>query len=82
LTESSRSVARDQALTTAGGLVFTGLTDGSVIAYDDMSLEPLWKINVGTGCLARAGSLGGVTLGCPCASNRPVCCERAARLVG
>ena len=36
-------------LTTAGGLVFTGLTDGSVIAYDDTSLEPLWKINVGTG---------------------------------
>jgi alcohol dehydrogenase (cytochrome c) len=36
-------------LTTAGGLVFTGLTDGSVIAYNDTSLEPLWKINVGTG---------------------------------
>ncbi len=36
-------------LTTAGGLVFTGLTDGSVIAYDDTTLEPLWKINVGTG---------------------------------
>jgi alcohol dehydrogenase (cytochrome c) len=36
-------------LTTAGGLVFTGPTDGSVIAYDDTTLEPLWKINVGTG---------------------------------
>jgi alcohol dehydrogenase (cytochrome c) len=36
-------------LTTAGGLVFTGLTDGWVIAYDDTTLEPLWKINVGTG---------------------------------
>jgi alcohol dehydrogenase (cytochrome c) len=37
------------ALTTAGGLVFTGLGDGSFVAYDDMSLAPLWKINVGSG---------------------------------
>jgi alcohol dehydrogenase (cytochrome c) len=37
------------ALTTAGGLVFTGLGDGTFVAYDDMSLEPLWKINVGSG---------------------------------
>jgi alcohol dehydrogenase (cytochrome c) len=37
------------ALTTAGGLVFTGLGDGSLIAYDDESLEQLWKINVGSG---------------------------------
>ena len=37
------------ALTTAGGLVFTGLGDGTFIAYDETSLEPLWKINVGTG---------------------------------
>jgi alcohol dehydrogenase (cytochrome c) len=37
------------ALTTAGGLVFTGFGDGSVAAYDDMSLEQLWKINVGSG---------------------------------
>jgi alcohol dehydrogenase (cytochrome c) len=37
------------ALTTAGGLVFTGFGDGSFVAYDDMSLEPLWKINVGSG---------------------------------
>ena len=36
-------------LATAGGLVFTGLTDGSIIAYDDETLEPLWKFNVGTG---------------------------------
>jgi alcohol dehydrogenase (cytochrome c) len=36
-------------LTTAGGLVFTGLTDGSVVAYDDTTLDPLWKFNVGTG---------------------------------
>jgi alcohol dehydrogenase (cytochrome c) len=37
------------ALTTAGGLVFTGLGDGTFVAYDDESLEPLWKINVGSG---------------------------------
>jgi alcohol dehydrogenase (cytochrome c) len=37
------------ALSTAGGLVFTGLTDGTFIAYDDTTLEPLWKINVGSG---------------------------------
>ena len=37
------------ALTTAGGLVFTGLGDGSFVAYDDVSLAQLWKINVGSG---------------------------------
>jgi alcohol dehydrogenase (cytochrome c) len=37
------------ALTTAGGLVFTGYFDGTFVAYDDTTLEPLWKINVGTG---------------------------------
>ena len=37
------------ALTTAGGLVFTGLGDGSFVAYDDVSLAPLWRINVGSG---------------------------------
>jgi alcohol dehydrogenase (cytochrome c) len=37
------------ALATAGGLVFTGLGDGSLVAYDDTSLEQLWKINVGSG---------------------------------
>ena len=36
-------------LTTAGGLVFTGFGDGSFVAYDDTSLEQLWKINVGSG---------------------------------
>jgi alcohol dehydrogenase (cytochrome c) len=36
-------------LTTAGGLVFTALLDGSVLAYDDTSLDELWKINVGSG---------------------------------
>ena len=37
------------AVATAGGLVFTGFTDGTLAAYDDTSLEQLWKINVGTG---------------------------------
>ncbi len=36
-------------LTTAGGLVFTGYIDGTVVAYDDTSLDTLWKLNVGTG---------------------------------
>ena len=29
--------------------MFTGYTDGTFVAYDDTTLEPLWKINVGTG---------------------------------
>jgi alcohol dehydrogenase (cytochrome c) len=36
-------------LSTAGGLVFTGFTDGTFVAYDDTTLDELWKINVGTG---------------------------------
>ena len=36
-------------LSTAGGLVFTGFTDGTFVAYDDATLDQLWKINVGTG---------------------------------
>jgi alcohol dehydrogenase (cytochrome c) len=37
------------ALTTGGGLLFTGYTDGTFAAYDDTTYEPLWKINVGSG---------------------------------
>jgi hypothetical protein len=37
------------ALTTAGGVVFTGYTDGTFVAYDDTTMEQLWKINVGIG---------------------------------
>jgi len=37
------------ALATAGGLVFTGFTDGTFAAYDDTTMQQLWKINVGTG---------------------------------
>ncbi|MCC6780158.1 MAG: PQQ-binding-like beta-propeller repeat protein [Hyphomicrobiales bacterium] len=36
-------------LTTGGGLVFTGYTDGTFAAYDDTTLEQVWRINVGTG---------------------------------
>ncbi len=36
-------------LATAGGVVFTGLLDGTFVAYDDTTFEQLWKINVGTG---------------------------------
>ena len=36
-------------LATAGGLIFLGLADGTVAAYDDTTLEQLWKINVGSG---------------------------------
>jgi alcohol dehydrogenase (cytochrome c) len=37
------------ALTTAGGLLITGFTDGTVAAYDDISLDRLWSFNVGSG---------------------------------
>jgi alcohol dehydrogenase (cytochrome c) len=40
------------ALATAGGLVFTALTDGTVLALDDTTLETLWSVNVGVGFTA------------------------------
>jgi alcohol dehydrogenase (cytochrome c) len=40
------------ALTTSGGLVFNALLDGTVAAYDDTTLEELWKFNVGSGISA------------------------------
>jgi len=36
-------------LSTAGGLVFVALMDGTVAAFDDTTLDELWKINVGPG---------------------------------
>jgi alcohol dehydrogenase (cytochrome c) len=36
-------------LATGGGLVFNALMDGTVAAYDDTTLDELWKINVGSG---------------------------------
>jgi alcohol dehydrogenase (cytochrome c) len=39
---------RSGALATAGGLVFSALQDGWIVAYDDETLEELWRFNVGT----------------------------------
>jgi alcohol dehydrogenase (cytochrome c) len=39
-------------LATGGGLVFVALLDGSVAAYDDTTLEEVWKVNVGSGFAA------------------------------
>ena len=36
-------------LVTGGGVVFLGLLDGTVAAFDDTTLDQLWKINVGSG---------------------------------
>ncbi len=36
-------------LTTAGGLVFTALLDGTLVALDDQTLEELWRVNLGAG---------------------------------
>jgi alcohol dehydrogenase (cytochrome c) len=36
-------------LATAGGLIFLGLADGTVAAYDDTTLEEIWKTNLGAG---------------------------------
>ncbi len=36
-------------LATGGGVVFLALLDGTVAAYDDTTLNELWKINVGSG---------------------------------
>ena len=35
-------------LATGGGLVFLGLFDGTVAAFDEATLVELWKINVGS----------------------------------
>jgi alcohol dehydrogenase (cytochrome c) len=39
---------RSGVVATAGGLVFTALQDGWIIAYNDETLEELWRFNVGT----------------------------------
>jgi alcohol dehydrogenase (cytochrome c) len=36
-------------LATSGGLVFLALLDGTVAAFDDATLDEMWKINVGSG---------------------------------
>lgn len=40
------------ALSTGGDLVFTALMDGSVLAFNDKTLEQVWKMNVGVGFTA------------------------------
>jgi alcohol dehydrogenase (cytochrome c) len=35
-------------LATAGGIVFIGLTDGTVAAFDDTTLDQLWSLNLGS----------------------------------
>src|SRR5436190_43761 len=39
---------RCAATDTAGGVMFTALQDGWVVAYNDETLEELWRFNVGT----------------------------------
>jgi alcohol dehydrogenase (cytochrome c) len=39
-------------LSTAGGLVFVALLDGTIAAYDETTLTELWKVNVGAGFTA------------------------------
>jgi len=40
------------AMSTAGGLVFTALMDGSLIAFDDETLDEVWRFNTGVGFTA------------------------------
>jgi alcohol dehydrogenase (cytochrome c) len=42
-----RYPTRSGTLSTGGGLVFLALFDGTVAAFDDTTLEQLWKINLG-----------------------------------
>ena len=39
---------RSGATATAGGVLFTAMQDGALVAYDDEKLEELWRINLGT----------------------------------
>ena len=39
---------RSGVTATAGGLVFTALQDGWIVAYNDETLEELWRFNLGT----------------------------------
>ncbi len=39
-------------LSTAGGLIFLALLDGTIAAFDETTLDELWKINVGAGFTA------------------------------
>ena len=39
---------RSGATVTAGGVLFSALQDGWLVAYDDENLHELWRFNVGT----------------------------------
>jgi alcohol dehydrogenase (cytochrome c) len=39
-------------LATAGGVIFLALLDGTIAAYDEATLDELWKVNVGAGFTA------------------------------
>lgn len=39
---------RSGVIDTAGGVLFTALQDGWIVAYNDETLEELWRFNVGT----------------------------------
>src|SRR5215468_8986174 len=39
---------RSGATVTAGGVLFTALQDGALVAYDDEKLQELWRFNLGT----------------------------------
>jgi alcohol dehydrogenase (cytochrome c) len=39
---------RSGVIATAGGIVFSALQDGWIVAYNDETLEELWRFNVGT----------------------------------
>jgi alcohol dehydrogenase (cytochrome c) len=41
-------------LTTAGGIVVTAMLDGTILVYDDQTLDELWRFNVGSGFNAAA----------------------------
>ena len=36
-------------LSTGGGIVMTALLDGTIVAFDDLAMNELWKVNVGVG---------------------------------
>ena len=65
-------------LTTAGGLVVTGMLDGSFLVLDDQTLEELYRFNVGTGFNAApmTYSVNGKQY---IAIASGVCCSRGGR---
>jgi alcohol dehydrogenase (cytochrome c) len=54
LRRKRHSIYQDNSgvVSTAGGIIFTGYTNGTFAAFDDSTLEELWKINVGIGFAA------------------------------